>query len=167
MKSSKTAQTLELSRQKKEYNTKIALLTTDLQQEKKEKRKALLTSNSKDYTELREVKKKNVILQTQLEKKEKMNEEEQCKLIDAENKYDMLLAQSEIDKKSIGKLGRQLSAQYKTTNQSMDAMLDADKNREGICVRKIRHKKWQPLVYKQYNKYNLSYRNFIPTMTLL
>ena len=77
-----------------------------------------------------------------------MNEEEQCKLSDAKNKYDTLLAQSEIDKKSIGKLRRQLSAQYKTTNQSMDAMLDADKNREGICVRKIRHKKWQPLVYK-------------------
>ena len=38
-----------------------------------------------------------------------------------------LLAQSGKNKKSIGKLGRQLSAQYKTTNQSMDAMLDADK----------------------------------------
>ena len=76
---------------------------------------------------MREVKKKNVRLQTQLEKKEKMNEEEQCKLSDAKNKYDTLLAQSEKDKKSIGKLGRQLSAQYKRTNQSMDAMLDADK----------------------------------------
>ena len=130
LKSSKTAQTLELSRQKKEYNTKIALLTEDLQQERKEKRKAVLTSNSKDYIELREEKKTNVKLQTQLGNKEKMNEEQQCKLnddlCDAKNKYDTLLAQSEKDKKSIGKLGRQLSAQYKTTNRSMDAMLDAD-----------------------------------------
>ena len=61
-----------------------------------------------------------------------MNKEEQCKLNDdlrdAKNKYDTLLAQSEKDKKSIGKLGRKLSEQYKTTNQSMDAMLDADKS---------------------------------------
>ena len=60
-----------------------------------------------------------------------MNKEEQCKLnddlCDAKNKYDTLLAQSKKDKKSIGTLGRQLSAQYKTTNQSMGAMLDADK----------------------------------------
>ena len=70
------------------------MLTTDLQQEKKEKKKAILTSNSKEYTELREEKKKNVRLQTHLEKKEKMNEEEQCKLSDAKDKYDTLLAQS-------------------------------------------------------------------------
>ena len=60
-----------------------------------------------------------------------MNKEEQCKLnddlYDAKNKYETLLAQSIKDQKSIGKLGRQLSAQYKTTNQSMGAMLDADK----------------------------------------
>ena len=49
LRSSKTAQTLQLSRQKREYNTKIASLTEDLQQEKKEKKKALSTSNSKDY----------------------------------------------------------------------------------------------------------------------
>ena len=103
--STKTAQTLELSRRQKQYNKKIALLTTELQQEKKEKKKALLTSNSKDYIELREVKKQNVRLGTQLEKKEKMYEEEQCKLNDAKNNYDTLLAQSEKDKKSIGKLG--------------------------------------------------------------
>ena len=48
-------------------------------------------------------------------KREKLNKEEQCKLnddlCDAKNKYDTLLAQSEKDKKSIGKLGQQLSAQ--------------------------------------------------------
>ena len=59
---------------------------------------------------MREEKKANVRLQTQLEKKEKMNEEQQCKLNDdlrdAKNKYDTLLAQSIKDQKSIGKLGR-------------------------------------------------------------
>ena len=107
------------------------MLTKELQQEKKEKKRALLTSNSRDYTQLREVKKRTVRLENQLEKKKKMNEEEQCKLnddlCDAKNKYDTLLAQSIKNQNSIGKLGRQLSAQYKTTNQSMGAMLDADK----------------------------------------
>ena len=93
LKSIKTAQTLALSRLQKEYNTNIASLTEELQHEKKEKRKALLTSKSKDYIELREVKRANVRLETQLEKKEKINKEEQCKLSDAKNKYDTLLAQ--------------------------------------------------------------------------
>ena len=141
------------------------MLTKELQQEKKEKKRALLTSNSRDYTQLREVKKRTVRLENQLEKKKKMNEEEQCKLnddlCDAKNKYDTLLAQSEKDKKSIGKLGRQLSAQYKTTSQSMDALLDANKRQRENMRQKNTAQKQQPLVCKQYKKYNLSYRNFI------
>ena len=139
------------------------MLTEDLQQERKEKRKALLTSNSKDYIELREVKKTNVRLQTQLEKKEKKNKEEQCKLSDAKNKYDTLLAQSIKDQKRIGLLGRQLGTQIKTTTKSMHSMIDAEmKQRENMRQKNIApHKRQQPLVCKLQTKYNLSYRNFI------
>ena len=83
---------LELYRRQNEYDTKIASVRKELQQEKSQNKRDLLSirRNSNKITELREVKRQILRLETQLEKNQKLHEEEQCKLnedlVDAKDK---------------------------------------------------------------------------------